>query len=201
MKIYKNGREFIKKYNYYNDGYGKALIELVYPETESGHKIFYNEEDIWISEGSITYKFDNSEAEKAIFGSDLTFSELRALSIENEYNYTENIVEKNEKNQIIDLNRKGARGYFSKIRVYYNVEKDIIEKFEFYDKKGNNYKTVLFLEYSVVKGYNLPVLRKVVNNLIQGNYTEVRISNIRIGEVLNIKDGNLEKIFDLLKGL
>ena len=94
MKIYKNGREFIKRYNYYNDGYGKSLIELIYPETESGHKIFYNEEDIWISEGSITYKFDNSEAEKAVFGSDLTFSELKALSIENEYNYGEKVIEK-----------------------------------------------------------------------------------------------------------
>ncbi|MCK9225224.1 MAG: outer membrane lipoprotein-sorting protein [Candidatus Muirbacterium halophilum] len=199
MKIYRNGREYIKRYNYYNDGFGKAMINLIFPETEAGAKIFYNDENIWLSEGKVVMKFNNSEAEKAVFGSDLTFSELKALSIENEYNYNEVVVEKNANYHIVDLIKKGARGYFSKIRIFYNVKKEAIDKFEFFDKQGKNYKTVFFMEYTNVKGYNLPTLRKVVNNLIPGNYTEVYLRDIKIGGVLQLKEGNLDKVFDLLK--
>ena len=60
-------------------------------------------------------------------------------------------------------------------------------------KKETITRQFCFLNIQIVKGYNLPVHRKVVNNLIQGNYTEVRLSNIRIGEVLNIKEREILK--------
>lgn len=172
-------KSVIKVQVYRRDIEDKFLYLFLKPEVDKGQGFLKSEDNAWSYDPS-SRKFSHFSLKENVGDSDAKNEDIDGYSYVENYNIVETGEGKLGKidTHIITLEAKTNEVSTPKVKIWVRKDNNLILKQEDYSLSGRLVRTMLFPKWTTVAGRYLPSKQLFIDNLKEGEKTQVTISDV-----------------------
>lgn len=171
----------------------KSLMEFQNPADVKGTKVLTfshgvadNDQWLYLPALARVKRISATAKSGSFLGSEFAFEDFASTELEKyDFLFVKEAMYKNTSVYVIERFPKDKHSGYLKQVVFYNKENYQVMKINYFDRKGQHVKTLLFLDY---KKFNIGIsrpLKLIMNNAKNGKSTELKYENF------NFQDSNI----------
>lgn len=178
--IEKDGTEKVRKISYYQKGEDKRLMRFLSPAEVKGVAFLALSDDqmyLYMPAFKKIRRIASHIKNESFMGTDFSYEDMGASDYEEKY--SAKILEELEKQYLLEaIPKEGEDVGYSKIKLWVDKERWLIDKIEFYDKNGKLLKILTSSEAAQIQGYWTDK-RMEMHNVVDQHKTVFKLIDVK----------------------